>query len=153
MRLAPERRVLDTLPAGIMVISPVNLTGTPCATGSVSTTNGSVSYANGAAIPPGGCVIKVQVTATVGGKYVNLLAVGDLQTNGGGNEDPAEADLYVDPADLAITKNLKWIKAACYSFESVISGRRRRRGALCGWLKAMALMALPAARWVLAVFA
>ncbi len=96
----------DTLPTGVTVISPVVLTGTTCTIGSVSTTSGSVSYANGASIPPGGCDIKVQVTATVGGKYVNLLAVGDLQTNGGGNEEPAEAVLYVDPADLAISKTL-----------------------------------------------
>ncbi len=97
--------LVDTLPAGMTVVS-IDSTGTTCTISSVSTTSGSVRYANGASIPPGGCVIKVQVTATMGGKYVNLLAVGDLQTNGGGNEEPAEADLYVDPADLAITKTL-----------------------------------------------
>jgi large repetitive protein len=104
--LLPSAAFVDTLPAGVTVISPVNLSGTTCTIGSVSTTRGSVSYANGAAIPPGGCFINVQVTGTVAGKYVNQLAVGDLQTNGGGNEDPAEADLYVDPADLDITKTL-----------------------------------------------
>ena len=109
----------DTLPTGVTVISPVVLTGTTCTIAGVSTTSGSVRYANGASIPPGGCDIKVQVTATVGGKYVNLLAVGDLQTNGGGNEEPAEAVLYVDPADLAITKTLT--TAGPYAAGQVIS--------------------------------
>ncbi len=108
----------DTLPTGVTVTNPVNLTGTTCP-GSVSTTSGSVRYANGASIPSGGCVIKVQVTAAVGGKYVNLLAEGDLQTNGGSNEDPAEADLYVDPADLGITKTLT--TAGPYAVGQVIS--------------------------------
>ncbi len=108
----------DTLPTGVRVTSPENLTGTTCP-GSVSTTSGLVRYANGSSIPPGGCVIKVQVTATVGGKYVNLLDVGDLQTNGGDNEDTAEADLFVDPADLAITKTLT--TAAPYAAGQFIS--------------------------------
>lgn len=126
--LVLSQEFVDTLPQGVSVADPVDLAGTTCAINKVRTSPGSVSYASGASIPPGGCIISVKVTATVGGRHVNQLAVGVLQTNGGGNGNSAEAILLVDPVDLAITKTLSTLgpfvagQIVSFSLEAINNG-------------------------------
>ncbi len=54
-----------------------------------------ISIANGASVPPGGCSVTVDVTATTPGDYLNFIPVGALNTSFGPNEEPAEAPLMV----------------------------------------------------------
>ncbi len=93
-----EQTMDDTLPAGV-VVAPTPGIGGSCASGSVTAAAGSalVRYADGASIPPGGCTIEVNVTASAAGTYPNLILAGALRTNAGSNPEPAEADLVVSP--------------------------------------------------------
>ncbi len=86
----------DNLPANVLVAAAPNIGGT--CPGSITTGAGSITYANGATIPSGGCTILVDVTSIAsGGPYTNLIAAGDLRTNIGNNTGPATADLFVNP--------------------------------------------------------
>ncbi len=85
----------DTLPAGITVTNPAVVGGScPGAVTAVAGA-GSVSYANGATIPAGGCTITVDVTGNTTGDYVNSIPIGGLQTSAGQNAAPAEATLSI----------------------------------------------------------
>lgn len=87
----------DTLPAGLVLANPATVGGT-CAAGSVTAVAGagSVSFASGATIPAaGGCTITVPVTSASGGSYVNTIAAGALQTQGGSNATPTTDTLTV----------------------------------------------------------
>ncbi|NVN97956.1 MAG: DUF11 domain-containing protein [Geobacteraceae bacterium] len=86
----------DTMPSNLVVKSPANVGGT-CTTGSVTATPGqrTVSYANGASIPSGGCTITVEVTSASGANYTNTVAAGGLQTTFGSNASQATADIKV----------------------------------------------------------
>lgn len=85
----------DTLPANLVLASPLTLGGT-CPGPVAGTAGGStVTYGNGAAIPGGGCTITAQVTSSVAGGYTNSLAAGALVTDGGANPLPATASLVV----------------------------------------------------------
>ncbi|WP_382322764.1 SdrD B-like domain-containing protein [Hydrogenophaga sp. UC242_53] len=88
----------DTLPAGVLV-APTPAIGGTCSTGSVTAAAGTalVRYASGASIPPGGCTISVNVTASVAGTYPNRILAGALRTDAGSNPTPAEAPLVVSP--------------------------------------------------------
>ncbi|MDF1485596.1 IPTL-CTERM sorting domain-containing protein [Ramlibacter sp. H39-3-26] len=91
--------LVDTLPANVLVATPPAVAGT-CPSASVVAAAGgtSVAYKSGAAIPPGGCTIEVNVTSSVsGGPYTNTIAAGDLKTSLGTNGAPATADLLVNP--------------------------------------------------------
>lgn len=92
---------VDALPGNVVVDAVPNVGGT-CTLGSVTAVAGgtSVSYANGATIPPGGCTITVKVTSTTPGVYTNTIAAGQLSTTAGGNQNPAIADLAVGPGAL-----------------------------------------------------
>jgi uncharacterized repeat protein (TIGR01451 family) len=87
----------DTLPTGLVLANPATVGGT-CTAGSVTAVagSGSVSYASGATIPAaGGCTITVPVTTASGGSYVNTIAAGALQTQGGSNAAPTTDTLTV----------------------------------------------------------
>jgi len=90
----------DTLPAGVTVAATPNIRGT-CTNGSITAGagTGSVTYANGASIPSGGCTILVDVTASgnAGFPYTNTIAVNALQTGAGSNGAPATDKLFVNP--------------------------------------------------------
>ncbi|MBK1644967.1 hypothetical protein CKO25_09955, partial [Thiocapsa imhoffii] len=87
---------IDTLPTGVVIADPASVGGT-CAIGSVTATAGSnsITYADGAEIPAGGCTITVAVTSNTGGSYTNSIPAGALETNGGTNLNPATAGLVV----------------------------------------------------------
>ncbi|RPH86692.1 MAG: isopeptide-forming domain-containing fimbrial protein, partial [Desulfobacteraceae bacterium] len=97
--LALTGDLIDSLPA-LVTVAPVANVGGTCTLGSVTAAagTGTIIYANGAVIPPGGCTIQVDVTAGVsGGPYTNTIGAGALQTDAGANTGPAEADLFVNP--------------------------------------------------------
>jgi uncharacterized repeat protein (TIGR01451 family) len=96
----------DTLPAGMVVATPPAISGS-CSTASftASAGSGTVSYASGAAIPAGGCSLRVNVTSTTSGTVTNTIATGALQTNRGNNSSPASATVsFIPAASLAISK-------------------------------------------------
>ena len=99
---------LPTSPANILVATPNGLTGT-CTLASVTAAagSGSVKYASGAAIPPGGCTIVVNVTGTTNGVYTNTIPVGALQTTQGNNVQPTNADLTISPLGFISGKVFK----------------------------------------------
>lgn len=92
---------VDALPGNVFVAAAPNIGGT-CTTASVTATAGgtSVTYANGASIPAGGCSITVDVTSSTPGVYTNSIAAGQLSTSAGVNQDPAFASLAVGPGAL-----------------------------------------------------
>jgi uncharacterized repeat protein (TIGR01451 family) len=90
--------LVDTLPStpGAMTINSPNGLGGTCP-GSVTATAGAntITYANGATIPAGGCTIIVDVTASVAGSYTNTIAAGALTTTAGNNPSPTSATLTI----------------------------------------------------------
>ncbi|WP_332745704.1 DUF7933 domain-containing protein [Hydrogenophaga sp.] len=87
----------DNLPLGVVVAPTPNIGGT--CPGAVTAVAGSslVRYANGASIPPGGCTVTVDVTASAVGTYTNQLLAAALRTDAGNNPAPTTADLVVSP--------------------------------------------------------
>ena len=86
---------VDALPGNVLVATPPNVVKTCPGTVTANATDISISYANGASIPVGGCTISVDVTSTDAGVHTNTVAAGQLQTSAGNNQDPAVADLAV----------------------------------------------------------
>ena len=91
-------QLIDSLPNGVVVSSTPGIGGT-CPGNVIAVSAGSrVVYDAGSHIPPGGCTISVRLTAIDPGTYINQIAEGDLQTNGGSNTSPASASLSVSAA-------------------------------------------------------
>ena len=92
--------LVDSLPAGVTLATPLTIS-TTCSGGSgVSGTAGgsSITLASGAQIPagsPGTCVITADVTGMTPGLFTNTIPAGGLQTDLGNNPGPAIADLAV----------------------------------------------------------
>lgn len=86
---------LPTVPGAILVASPANMSTTCPGTVSAAAGSATVSYANGASIPAGGCSISVEVTGNIPGTHHNSIPAGALQTSAGVNPDPANAPLSV----------------------------------------------------------
>lgn len=90
--------LIDTLPSGV-VIAPTPNVATSCGGGAavIATPGGNtVSLPISSTIPANGsCTLSVDVTAAVGGRYLNTLAVAALQTSNGNNPAPAVATLTV----------------------------------------------------------
>lgn len=86
---------LPTAPGTVVIAGTPNVVKTcPGAVTAVASA-GTVTYANGASIPAGGCTISVDVTAATPGVHTNNIPAGDLQTNYGNNPYPANAELTV----------------------------------------------------------
>jgi hypothetical protein len=98
--IALTAALTDTFPTGLVVAATPNAT-TTCG-GAVTATAGasSISLANGATIPDGGCTVKVDVTAATAGIYVNTIAAGALQTTKG-NAGSATATYQATAAGVA----------------------------------------------------
>ncbi len=91
---------LPTSPDAMRVANPPNLdvaSGGRCLGAVTAAANAAtVTYANGATIPPGGCTITLDVTAgAVAGTYNNNIPAGDLKTSVGNNQQPANAGVQV----------------------------------------------------------
>jgi len=86
---------LPTAPGAVLVAPTPNVVKT--CPGAVTAVAGAatISYANGAQVPAGGCMISVDVTANTPGDHTNNIPAGRLQTNLGNNQQPANAVLSV----------------------------------------------------------
>lgn len=96
----------DNLPTNLRIATPPMLAGS-CPTASVTANAGSstISYANGASLPVGGCTISVSVSSTVTGTFTNVIPIAALATDLGSNTAGATASLVVTPAALlSVTK-------------------------------------------------
>lgn len=90
--------LVDTLPSApgpIVVAGTPNVSKTCPGAVTADAGAGTVTYANGATIPAGGCTISVDVTGSVPGTYNNNIPAGGLKTNVGQNPDPANAPLQI----------------------------------------------------------
>lgn len=104
--------LVDALPGNVFVAASPNINGNlggaVACPGTVTAAAGAISltYANGAAIPAGGCTISVDVTSSVTGSYLNTIAAGQLKTSAGDNPEPANATLGVgQPAAPTVNKS------------------------------------------------
>jgi ice-binding like protein/exosortase sorting signal-containing protein len=91
--------LIDTLPSGVVIAATPNVS-TTCGGGApVAVAGGStVTLPAGSSIPANGnCTLTANVTAAVGGSYVNTLAAGALETTNDNNAGPAVATLTVVP--------------------------------------------------------
>lgn len=90
--------LVDTLPTGV-VIAPIPNVATTCGGvgAPVALAGGStVTLPAGRTIPANGsCTVSVDVTAALGGTYINTLIAGALVTSNGSNPAPAIATLTV----------------------------------------------------------
>jgi uncharacterized repeat protein (TIGR01451 family) len=91
----------DTLPAGMTVANPNNLGGTCPGTKTAVSGGNTITYANGASIPSGGCTIIANVTSSTVGTSTNTVAANALQTNLGNNAAPATANLTISATPAA----------------------------------------------------
>ena len=92
--------LIDTLPPGVVISSPVFATTTCSGSGGVAATPGgnTVALSAGSSIPANGsCTVTVCVTAAVAGSYFNVLIAGALDTDLGDSAAPALATLVVLP--------------------------------------------------------
>ncbi|HPM65951.1 MAG TPA: SdrD B-like domain-containing protein [Piscinibacter sp.] len=94
--------LVDNLPVApsqmrLSASTPLVTAQTTCTLGSITAAANatSVTYASGASIPPGGCVIVVNVTGSAEGTYNNVIAASGLQTSAGPNPSAATASLSI----------------------------------------------------------
>jgi hypothetical protein len=124
--------LIDTLPSGVVIAATPNVSttcggvGPPLAVAGGST----VTLPAGRSIPANGsCTLTVDVTAAVGGSYIDTLLAGALVTSNGNNAGPAVASLTVIPPPLAasIPTLSEWamIMMAALLFLFGVSGIRR----------------------------
>lgn len=99
--------LIDILPTGVTIANTPNAS-TTC-DGTVSATAGgpNVTLSAGSIIP-GACIVKVDVTAPLGGSYLNTLSANALQTDQGNNTFPAIATLIVTYQPLANISGMKF---------------------------------------------
>jgi uncharacterized repeat protein (TIGR01451 family) len=96
--IALTQALVDNLPqapGSMKVATPPNMNKTCPGTVTANAGETTVTYADGAQIPVGGCTIEVDVTADLPGDYNNNIPAGGLQTDAGNNSDPANAPLKV----------------------------------------------------------
>jgi uncharacterized repeat protein (TIGR01451 family) len=94
-----QTSLVDTLPAGLSVDASPSPSGT-CDLSAVTTTPGSITYAAGAAIPPGGCTVVATLTVSGAGTLTNVIAAGSLTTEGGSNATAATAAVSAGFPDI-----------------------------------------------------
>lgn len=86
---------LPISPGAILVDGTPGITTTCPGVVTAAAGSGTISYANGATIPAGGCKITVNITGSTPGTHTGTIAIGDLMTNVGPNPAPASADLDI----------------------------------------------------------
>ncbi len=84
----------DTLPIGVFTAGG----GSNTCGGTVTLGASSVTLTGGSIPTNGSCTVTVNVTGSIGGNFINTLAIGALQTSNGNNTTPAIATLTVIPA-------------------------------------------------------
>ena len=101
--LTLQAQLTDALPTSPAALAfgatPIDTTTTDtlprCAGVTTVAASTSIRVANGTLIPPGGCVVWINVTGTIAGVYSNVIAAGALITDGGTNPTPANAPLSI----------------------------------------------------------
>lgn len=86
---------LPTAPGNILVALPPSVSTTCPGAVTANAGAGTVTYANGAQIPAGGCTISVNVTGATPGSHINTIPAGALQTDSGNNQQAANATLMI----------------------------------------------------------
>jgi uncharacterized repeat protein (TIGR01451 family) len=86
---------LPTAPGSIVVAAVPNIVKTCPGAVTAVAGSGSVSYASGASVPAGGCMISVDVTGATAGVHTNNIPAAALKTNFGNNQQPANAALAI----------------------------------------------------------
>jgi hypothetical protein len=126
--------LVDTLPSGVVVAATPNVSTTCGGVGApVAVAGGStVTLPSGRSIPAlGSCTLRVDVTAAVGGVYVNILPVGALVTDNGNNAAPAIAILTVGlPGAAAIPTLSEWMMIMLAALLVLFGVARIRRHAM-----------------------
>ena len=87
----------DTLPAGLVIANPANVS-TTCGSGTALATPGGITLGlSGGTIPPtGSCTVSASVLGSTAGDYINIIPVGGVSTaNAGSNTAQATALLKV----------------------------------------------------------
>jgi len=93
---ASAATLTDSLPSGVTIANPSNVI-TTCGGTATAAAGGSTVALTGGTIPPnnGTCTVKVSVTASATGSYVNTIAAGALTSSQGSNSQAASATLSV----------------------------------------------------------
>jgi uncharacterized repeat protein (TIGR01451 family)/fimbrial isopeptide formation D2 family protein len=105
--------LIDTFPPGIVVATTPNLAGTCTAANIIANpSSGNITYTSGAIIPVGGCTMRLNVTTTVPGSYINTIPIGALRTNNGDNLQPATATLTSGNANILLVKRITAVNGA-----------------------------------------
>lgn len=89
---------LPTSPGAMLIATPPGIsTNCPGGVGIVDSVAGdaAVVIESGTTVPPGGCVVSVDVTASDPGEYLNTIPVGALQTTLGTSDQPASSTLRI----------------------------------------------------------
>ncbi|MDO8991055.1 MAG: SdrD B-like domain-containing protein, partial [Sideroxyarcus sp.] len=86
---------LPTAPGNIVVAATPNVVKTCPGAVTATAGSGTITYANGAQIPAGGCTISVNVTGATPGDHTNNIPAGTLTTDFGNNQQAANAVLTV----------------------------------------------------------
>lgn len=90
----------DTLPDGLIVASPTNLSSTCGGTVTAVPGSSTVSLSDASLAPTASCTVAVNVTGTTAGEKLNSVTVNSAN---GGTGNSASASLTVGPADLEIS--------------------------------------------------
>ncbi|MBW8720386.1 MAG: hypothetical protein JF626_00260, partial [Polaromonas sp.] len=85
----------QTLPAGLVVATPLSLSGSCLGAVNAAPGGATVSVDAGMAIRNGGCSVIVKVRAAQAGTYTTTAPPGSLQTDIGRNTAPGSASLVV----------------------------------------------------------
>jgi len=86
---------LPTAPGNIVVAATPNVVKTCLGAVTATAGSGTITYANNAQVPAGGCTISVNVTGATPGDHTNNIPAGTLTTDFGNNQQPANAVLTV----------------------------------------------------------
>jgi uncharacterized repeat protein (TIGR01451 family) len=86
---------LPTAPGSLAVAAAPNVQTSCPGVVTATALSGFVRYASGALVPAGGCSISVDVTGSTPGSYNNNIPAGNLITNFGSNQQPANAPLVI----------------------------------------------------------
>jgi mucin-19 len=92
----------DSLPAGMVVATPNNLTGTCGGTQTATAGAGTVGLSGGSIATGSSCTLSVDVTGSAAGVYHNTS--GTVSSTNGGTGNTASAILTIAVADLTIVK-------------------------------------------------
>jgi uncharacterized repeat protein (TIGR01451 family) len=102
----------DTLPAGVVVATPLNVATSCAGAGAVAATAGGSTIAlpatrsipAGSGATAGSCTVTADVTSAIGGVHTNTIAANSLQTSNGNNANPASATLTVNVTAPSVSK-------------------------------------------------